>query len=445
MNLFMTLALLLSVSSVVARESGDKGEKYRRSSLCVYLINEGEMPKVESIKKAFLDAPIPVKYNDHNVDERIFSVKVEELTDEQKAAFNAHKEQNSVKSKKKSGLLGAIKEASNAVAGGKSVLVDSQSKEDIEAATYHYLLNRNISKQLFDKWFISEDGKFTDVLLRERGLFDASVLDIQTAQSSLGGMDLLATEGEDLVKNTFIVASRFRYMSKDEVIAEGQKYAELAGNLAGKSGLGGLVSKAGGLGAKAVLGDGYYVIITSYLYQLVWNDEVKAKLYDLWDKKEQYDAADFFELKYIGSEKARSGVRAGMFSNKPEDELIRIATINASDAVLARLEKKYETFRTKTPLIINENGELTAYIGTKEDLEAGDRFEVLERSLNTKTNMYEYKKIGEIKVAKGKIWDNIYMATDNENSTADANGLTATVFEGNAKNFYNGLLIRQLD
>lgn len=443
-NLFTTLMLLFLTSWTMAQKSADKGEKYRRSSLCSYLIDDAAMPKIDTIKQAFLSAPIPIKYNDHNVDERIFALDVENLTAEQKAAFAEHQAKYSVKVKKKGGFGSVVKSVGNAVvnemAGGKSVLVDDQSKEDIEVAMYHYLLENDISKQLFDKWFIDEYGDFTDAIMRERGLFDASTVDIQTAKGSLGGESLLATAGEDLVKNTFVVASRFRYMSKDEVIAEAQRFAQST-----KSGLGSVAGELGGLGAKAVLGDGYYVVITSYLYQLIWDEEVMAKLYDLWDQKEEYDAADFFELKYIGSETARAGVRAGMFSNKPEEELIRIATINSTDAVLAKLEKKYEVFRTKTPLVIDENGKLAAHIGTKEDLKDGDKFEVLERRINAKTNKEEYKKVGEIKVAKGKIWDNIYMATDNEDATTDSNGLTATLFEGDPKKFYSGLLIRQLN
>lgn len=447
------VALALLQSGVMfAQKNAGKGEEYRRSSLCTYLIDEGEMPKIDTIKQAFLDAPIPIKYNDHNVCERIFSVNLNGLTDEHRKAFEAHvaKYGEGNKPKKKKGGFGAAlgglgKELLNEAAGGKSVLMDDKSKQDIEIATFNYLLEQKIAKSLFDKWFIDENGEFTDAMMRERGLFDASALDLQTAQNTLGGMDILATEGEELVKNTFVVVSRFRYMSKDEVIAEGQSYVAAAGSLTGNSEAASALSSLGGLGAKAALGEGYYVTITSYLYQLVWDDEVKAKLYEMWGNKAQYDVADLFELKYIGFERARAGVRAGMFTKKTEEELIRIATINATDAVLAKLEKKYETFRTKTPLIINENGEITAFIGTKEDLKGGDKFEVLEPVIDKKTGRIDYQKKGEISVVKGKIWDNVYMATDDENATTDSNGLTATVFKGNAKNLYTGLLIRQLD
>jgi len=449
----VTLALLQS-GAMYAQKNAEKGEEYRRSSLCTYLIDEGEMPKVDTIRQAFLNAPIPIKYNDHNVCERIFSVNADALTDDHRKAFEEHIakfSETAAKPKKKGGFgkfaAGLGKDLLNEAAGGKSVLMDDKSKEDIEIATYHYLLEQKIAKNLYDKWFIDENGQFTDAVMRERGLFDASALDLQTAQSKLGGMELLAATGEELVKNTFVVVSRFRYLSKDEVIAEAQSYVAAAGALTDNAGLASLVNSAGGLGAKAALGEGYYITITSYLYQLIWNEETQAKLYEMWGNgdKSQYDAADFFELQYIGSERARAGVRAGMFTKKTEEELIRIATINATDAVLAKLEKKYETFRTKTPLIINGNGEITAYIGTKEDLKAGDKFEVLERIVDKNTGKPDYKKVGQIKVAKGKIWDNIYMASEDENAETDSNGLSATVFEGNVKGLYSGMLIRQLD
>ena len=452
-KLSITLAALALLQSGVmfAQKSAEKGEEYRRSSICTYLIDEGEMPKIDTIKRAFLEAPIPIKYNDHNVCERIFSVNLEGLTDEHRKAFDAHvaKFSEESKPKKKKGFGGALgglgKDLLNEAAGGKSVLVDDKSKEDIEIATFNYLLEQKIAKELFDKWFIDENGEFTDAVMRERGLFDASVLQLQTAQNSLGGMEILATEGEELVKNTFVVVSRFRYKTRDEVIAEGQSYVATAGALTDNAGLASAVNSLGGLGAKAVLGEGYYITITSYLYQLIWDDEVKAKFYEMWGNKAQYDAADLFELKYIGSEKARAGVRAGMFTKKTEEELIRIATINATDAVLAKLEKKYETFRTKTPMFIDGNGEIAAYIGTKEDLKAGDKFEVLQEGRDQKTGMPTFEKVGEVKVAKGKIWDNIYMASEDENATEDSQGLTATIFTGNAKKFGPGMLIRQID
>lgn len=440
-----SLVLLFITSGANAQNNAKKEGEYRRSSLCSYLIDEGgEMPQVNLIKQAFHSAPIPIKYNEHNVDERIFAVEADKLTDEERAEYLEHKNKYGIKTKTKGILKELMELAMEQAAGGNSVFVDSQSKADIEAATYHYLLKKKIAKQLFDKWFIGEDGTFSDAMVRERGLFDASAHDILTAKQTLAGIDLLATTGEDLVSNTFVVVSRFRYMSKDEILEEVQRYTDLLAKLLKDAGLGALSMIAKPTG-KLVLGEGYYVVITSHLYQLIWDENVKGELYSMWDNKDQYDAADFFQLKYVGSERARAGVRASVFSNKPEEELIRIATINSTDAVLAKLEKKYEVFRTKTPLVINEKGELTAHIGTKEDLKAGDKFEVLEPVQNEKTQKFEYKKVGEIKVAKGKIWDNIYMATDDENSTTDKKGLTATVFEGNAKKFFASMVIRQID
>ena len=112
---------------------------------------------------------------------------------------------------------------------------------------------------------------------------------------------------------------------------------------------------------------------------------------ELWNNREAYDNSELFSLQYIGSESAWANVKAGIFTSKPESELIRIATVNASDAAIAKLAKNNDVFKTKTPLIIDGDG-IYAKIGLKEGLEAGDRFEVLERIQDEKTGKTVYNK-----------------------------------------------------
>lgn len=428
-------------------KNSNKGEEYRRSSLCLYLIDDEDMPKKDTIYKAFMEAEIPNKYNDHNVGERLLKIDINAITEEQRAALEAHKlEYPSDAVKKKTGGIGAIAKAVGGsllsdMAGGESVFIDPKSKTDFEVGSYHYLLKNNTAKSLMDKWILDNEGNFSTSLICERGLFNASAIDLATAKNTLGGMDILASEGEELINNTFVVISRFRYLSKEEMAEEFQKYAKTLESSNNKNQTG--LSDLTGLASKAIMGDGYSVCISSYLFQLVWNDEISSTLYaELWDNKEAYNATDLFKLKYIGFETARAGVKSGgIFAKKTEEDVIRIATINAVDKVLAKLEKKYEVFRTKTPIMVNENGEISAHIGTKEDVEAGDKFEVLERVSDPKTGKISYKNKGTISVAKGKVWNNVYMG--DSDSEADENGLTATVFKENGKNYYTGLLIRQ--
>jgi hypothetical protein len=300
-------------------------------------------------------------------------------------------------------------------------------------------------------------------LIGERGMYDASALDLNKAKASARGMAVLTDAGEELIKNTFVVVTRFNYVSKKEIYDAAQKLANAA-----KSGLGGKMPSAPSNPAleaakeaaykKAT--EGYIVQSTSYLFQLNWNDSVSAVFYnDLWmdassmdaKKKEAFDKTNLFTMKYIGDGKALAQVPMNLKVKRSEEELVKIATINASDAVVAKLQRDYEVFKTKVPLF--SGNPITAKIGLKEGLEAGDKFEVLEQTMDEKTGKTVYKKVGKIKVDKDLIWDNRANAGEvvEETPAVDKDGkplppkpvLDCTTFKGGSK-FYSGMLIRQV-
>lgn len=106
----------------------------------------------------------------------------------------------------------------------------------------------------------------------------------------------------------------------------------------------------------------------------------------------------------------------------------------------AKLEKKYDVFKTKSPLMVAEDGTLYAHIGMKEGIEPKDKYEVLERAIDPKTGRTIYKSKGTITVVKDHIWDNRYMADQEPDHDSSIN---ETYFEGKG-DYYNGLLIRQI-
>ena len=106
------------------------------------------------------------------------------------------------------------------------------------------------------------------------------------------------------------------------------------------------------------------------------------------------------------------------------------------DAVIAKLQKKYEDFRTKTPLYSIDP--LAAKIGLKEGLEDGDKYQVLEQAVDANGKTV-YNKIGVLKVNGKQIWDNRYMATGDSVKATDK-----TLFSKvSGKDLYPGLLIKQ--
>lgn len=453
-KIFISLLLVACVTGSFAQKKDSVDVNYRRSSLTLFLLEEDKMPQKEVIIDAFATAPCPDKFNDHNLPVRSFDVDALTIEEADNAAFqqavnlttNTPAADGAAPKKKSGGsfMSGLMKGAASEATGGT---IGTATKEEFAIKANKYFLEQNVAKQVLDKWFLAQDSTgapvFTIDVVNERGLYGASQSEIEKAKSSVLGMELLKSAGMELLNNSFVVACRYRYMSKDELVKMIDDAATaIAAAIDNQYAM--LAVKASMLAVKASLGAGYYVVTNSYLYQLNWNDEVANSVWNVWDNYDAYKALDVAKLKYIGNESAWANVKAGIFTDKSETELIRIATINSTDAVIAKLEKKYDVFKTKTPLMVDpESGVMTAFVGTKEGLKPKDKFEVLEKMENPETKVITYKRKGVISVAKDKtqIWDNRYMADQEPDHNVD---VKATTFEGNSKDFFSGMLIRQI-
>ncbi|GAA4275416.1 hypothetical protein [Aquimarina mytili] len=376
---------------------------YRRSSLFTLMVTDETRKFADVIQDAFTNAQIPDKFNDHNIDGRT----IEKVYDES--------------------------------------LSKEELKEAQKVAIGEYFTKNSVAKAVVAKWFNrSEQGGFNMDLISERGSYNATELDVKIAKNSERGLSLLADAGEELINNTFVVVNDFKYISKEEIAQKAKAGLALAGGLMGKSGLG---SKLAGK-ALDVAGKGYVIKTTSHLYKLVWNEEIAATFYnDYWTddahfdeaKKKAFDDSNIFKLELVGTEVAWADLQSTVFTKKSEEELVAIATVKAVDAVIAKLQRKYEVFRTKTPLISGDP--LSAKIGLKEGLEGGDKYEVLEQTID-KNGKTVYKRQGVIKVDKKQIWDNRFMAGEERESNEEVKEYT--LFKG-GKNFYSGMLIRQIN
>lgn len=373
-------------------------KKYKRSSLHSIMIRNPGAEQAEVIEKTFLDRPLPEKFNPHFVKTNFINV--------------------SRKARKQD-----------------KVITD--------------FLNRNeIARDLVAKWFNrNEKGEFNMDLVAERGHYNASVFDVNIAKKSKRGLVLLEDAGENLIANTFVIVNDYKYTNKEEIAKKTGFLSSLVSTVANYAGAGdvALVADAVTVGT-AVAGKGYVVKVTSYLYRLVWNEKIANRFYnELWvdasnfdaQKKAAFDQTDIFELKLVGYETDWSAVQSSAFTNKSDKELIQRATIKATDQTIARLQRKFEIFRTKTPLI--STYPLAAKIGLKEGIEKGDKFEVLEQYLRD-DGTTAVKKVGVIKVDKNQIWDNRFAASQ-ENSSK----MEYTTFSGSKNKYYQGMLIRQIN
>ncbi len=425
------LAIVLFFCSSVLMAQADKMSiKYRRSSIYTIMIDDAGLVKADTIKRSFLASPVPDKYNDHNLPIRTFKLTDVVLTPEERIS----KDDNEIKS--------WGKELLDAGTGG---MVDTTNTKEIPVKIEKFLKTNRIASGMVAKWFNrKENGAFDMSLIGDRGMWDATEMSANVAKKTTRGLSMLADAGEELIGNTFVVVTRFKYVDKKEVAEASKGLLSVAAQLGGVStDVADIVSTGLSVAAK-----GYVVQTTSYLYKLEWNDSVAAVFYQSYwmddksidpKKKEAFDTTNLFRLIPVGTEKAWADVQSTIFTKKTEEDLVRIATVNAIDAVIAKLQKKYDVFKTKTPLFTTEP--ITAKIGLKESLEKGDKFEVLEQQIDEKTGKTKYVRLGTIKVDGAQIWDNRYMAGVVANADTS---IDRTLFKGGSSKLYPGLLIRQI-
>ena len=184
------------------------------------------------------------------------------------------------------------------------------------------------------------------------------------------------------------------------------------------------------------------------MYQLVWNEEIMMDFYtttysngpDNEKVKVFENRRGDFKLKYVGKVESKGGDVSFMGVNLDEPiNMVRKACQRALDENIADLQQEFEAFRTNSPLISVEP--LKAYVGLKENVTPGSRFEVLQ-AIEDETGKRTYKRVGVITPEKDQIWDNRYMAFEDGAPNSELNGTTFKITNG--KKLYPGLLIREI-
>lgn len=466
-------------------ESNPLKIKYRRSSLYTVMLETPNMPYADSIKKYFVTSKIPDKFNNHNLDKRVLenlpgniptsspignqglfggslSVSTGILSSMTPSPYLQEYQAERKKLEVEAKEIGVTKKSKITEYVEKRVQFDNQRyqkelvdlmpqdvKDQIKQAQKG---TNDIARELVAKWFDrSPKGGFNMNLIKSRGNYDATVLDIAKARASKRGLAMLGDAGEDLIKNTFVLINEFKYTDKEVIAKKTNKWLNIAATAASYAGVPNAntivnVATVASAGV-TIAGKGYIVKTKAHLYRLDWNEEVAAKFYnDFWatdksitpTKKKAFDETDIFKLVYMGSDDSWADVQSSIFTNKTDVKLVERATIKAIDAVIVKLQKNHDEFKTKTPIYTNEP--LTAKIGLKEGLNDKSVFDVLEQRID-EDGIPKYVSIGIVKVdTTFPIWDNRYGAdVENPNNTADK-----TYFKKvSGKDFYPGMLLVQ--
>lgn len=402
---------------------------------------------IKAPQTAFLSIAIPEQFNDHNLGMRkiAFDPYYASMTDADKADAEA------MSGKKKGGfgksLLGGAKDVagvSNYPTGGYidsygpwAIMKELNSKhtaDSIVAKWYGYDASRGESK-----W----DPNFS--LISERGLQGASEAEKDEAARAGLTASLMQQRGMDLVPNTYVLVVNPRFRSNQAIVAEAEAAANVVGGAFG--GVGALAAKAASTVAAAAAGDGFTVQAHTYLFKLDWDNDVNNRFAnEIWGQNKSVDdliASGMCKLVYVGHEKAGSNVRQSLTNKTSQADLIATATTRAIDQAIAKLQVKHEGFRTAFPVFKdNGDGTLTARVGMKEGITKGDEYEILEASLDPKTNATVYKSVGKVKAVDKQIWDNRAGLDSEEAETLEAK-LGYTTFSGAKKGQnYGGYFLR---
>lgn len=399
------ISLMACSALGLSAQNDNETTQYRRSSIYSVLVNHTEQQFATEIKEAFLKIPVPDKFNDHNL-----NVKV--LTMEKK-------------------LSGARSEKEN-------------------PAITEFLQNNKVASRLVARWFNRDyyTGQCDMELVKERGLYNASEFDKQLAMRSARGMAMLQDAGEDLIGNTYVLVNDIRYVDKNAKAKAASSILKGLGSIAGAFTGVNINNLTDQIGDMVETIKGFSVRINTFLYKLDWSQEQADIFYrnqygdgkDMTKKQNFDNARTSYSLKYVGKVESKGGTTSFLGINEEQPILmVRKACQRAIDENIVDLQRNYEEFRTKTPLVSVEP--LTAYIGKKEGVSADSKYEVLEM-VELENGKHKYNRVGVIQPVANLIWDNRFMAEEEGAQGATLGKTTFKVVSG--KDFAKGMLIKEM-
>ena len=442
LSVFSITALLGLCNNKVTAQEQDF--KYRRSSLSMILIESESFPNKEEVSASWNNYPFPDKYNRHDIETKSFSINDIKFTDANllEAGFLGDTLKSPLQIAKARATLKPLKylDSENTIA-----VVLPTEKRKYQMKIDKVIKEQKLANQLVATWFnLGNDGQFDMSLIQERGFYNASELEASIAKGQSRGLASLGDAGEELIKNTFITFTKLNFVENEPIVRKIRDVAkeEIAKKMAGKPKI--FIDKAMKIAEAAYekAKEGYSLWSKTWLYQLNWNDSIATIFYnDLWSNPSAFDKSDLFKLNFVGVQYNQSLVTFKIGEKRTQEQIIDLVLVRNIDNAFAKLQKKNEVFKPKVPVLTSNP--ITAQIGTKEGLEGGEKFNVLEMTINPKTGLTEYKVVGSAKVNKNIVWDNRYNANEEVEAVLDKEGnpITATAFKG-SKKIKPGMLLK---
>ena len=399
------IIFIAATALFAARGMAQDEADYRRSSIYSLMINHTDQKFANEIKEAFLQIPVPDKFNDHNLSVKVLNI------DKKLSGANA-------------------------------------DKENIDIS--NFLFDNKVASRLVAKWFNRDfyTGECNMEMVKERGLYNATEFDKQLAARSARGIALLQDAGEELIGNTFVIVNDIRYVDKNKGAKTASSFLIALGSIAMAATGVNYEDLTDGLGDMVETLKGFRVKINTFLYRLEWTQENAALFYqeqyaaapDAQKKRNFDNARDNYKLKFVGKVESSGGTTSFMGINEDEPVvMVRKACQRAIDENVVDLQRSYDEFKIRTPLVTVEP--ITAYIGMKEGVTEKSKYEVLE-VVEMEDGSRKYNRVGVIAPVPNRIWDNRFMA---EEEGAPGATLGYTTFKKvSGKDFVRGMLIKEM-
>ncbi len=393
--------------------------EYDRSSLAMCMIYHSEDEFGAAIDSAYHAMPFPDKYDDHNIGlERIDN-----------SHFTGVQRGNKV---------GLIKAQYGKKLNAKDLQKNAEAIENL-------INEHHVANYMLAKWFgLYESDTCNLDLVFYRGQYNATELDLAIAGQTQSGMDRLMDTGMELIGNSYLLVNDMTYATAEERAQAAKVALSVIGGLFDAvmgTDLGRSVAQVGGAIADGFTG--FAVKNHSYLFRLNWNEELRTIIEtEYWmtepdpAKLDKFLKDERFTMKYVAHEFECSEKTVAKGKKVDREKLIKMVCTRSIDKNIAALQLQYEDFKVKTPVyeeVFNAKGKSLGYavkIGLKEGISDNSTFQVVRKEEDPETHKVKYRYIATLKPVKGKIWDNRFMAAeDDDNKDKDAAALTYTLMK----------------
>ncbi len=148
-------------------------------------------------------------------------------------------------------------------------------------------------------------------------------------------------------------------------------------------------------------------------------------------------------MEFVGSYTARSEKTVMRGLNKPEDVFRKVLT-RVQDKNIVELQRKFAQFKvTDVVSAVLPNNEVEVMIGLKEGVSAKSKYEILERIIG-KDGSVAYNRKATIQPLADRIWDNRFMAVEEEAANATLGATRFKILTGHLPDLSPGMLVREM-